>query len=96
MKKSIIALVMGIMILTSCTKSGITIAVETMSIKPEDFAVTALFEIDGAVIYRFTDSGEFHYFLLGNGDMINSRLDRVHSDRAAGRYDDAATKVKAR
>lgn len=98
---AIVCALCAVMLFNSCAKSGEPVAVETRSVKPEDFSVTALFEIEGSVIYRFNDAGEYHYFLIGKGDMINVRQKRTttvsdgkNTRTTTEQWDDAATKAQ--
>lgn len=59
---------------------------------PLNFKVELLFTIDGNKIYKFYEGGYEHYFMIGNGKVLNTRI--KHSSGKSNIYIDDAPIVE--
>ena len=57
--KILLALALG-MLLTSCAQKGIPVSVEN-TVPGQNYTVTKLFTAEGCTVYRFFDTGDYHY-----------------------------------
>jgi hypothetical protein len=72
MKKLLVILISSVL-LTGCVKSPLSSSKEG-----KDFIVEFLFEKDGIKVYRFYDTGKFHYF-TSKGETISTQKEDKHS-----------------
>jgi hypothetical protein len=68
--KNIIAVVA--ILCAACTKQGTPVQVTGAA---DDFNVTHLFDKDGCAVYRFYDTGRYHYFTTC-GETISTQSER--------------------
>lgn len=57
--KILLAIALGLL-LASCAKEGTSVPVED-SVPGQDYHVRKLFTTDGCTVYRFFDTGDYHY-----------------------------------
>ena len=43
----------------------------------DSFNVVFLFEKDGTQVYRFYDKGSYRYFIIGDGNFIEEKIERL-------------------
>ena len=62
-------LLIVVVLFTGCAKGGLHVK-DAFVPADEDFKIIFLFEVEGVKIYRFSDTGHWRYFSVGNGEYL--------------------------
>lgn len=78
-----IIIVLGAMIFGACTNEPLS---KEKVGKDDGFEVEYLFEKDGVKVYRFWDSGHYHYFTTGGETITEQSVDKSSYPENINRY----------